>query len=304
MLMRWLSVFTCALAFLSANARAQCTTTQRCRTQLASLGEHVTNIRAKLVVDSNALYFARSSGIVELPLNGVARNVTTIGGHFTLDAGNLYWVDGVQVRRAPMGAASGTALILASGANAFSDPVVAHGSLFFVVDGNEVRSVPIVGGPIVSLLRMHSPQIDSRDIMDLVTDGTYLFFSTRQSVERLQFAGGRSTLATLPGVVTALAANIGGVYAAISGGPLVMISPAGATTTLVATPGLIARLFLYASTLYWPDIGGHAINAYSLSGSALSKISTGNDVPVAVAVDSTSLYYVTSQGNIVRLTPK
>lgn len=58
------------------------------------------------------------------------------------------------------------------------------------------------------------------------------------------------------------------------------------------------------ASVYWADYNAGEVLSVPLAGGTPTTLVTGQQGPVAIAVDSTSVYWANSDGSIWRRTPK
>jgi hypothetical protein len=300
-----------AVTAVSSVAQAQpCTTAHRCRTVLASLGGHYTSfIGGAFVVDGNAVYVNTARGVERIPTNGSASTVLTppAARAFTVDAGELFWSDASAINMTTIATGVTSRVVQLPQQSLISNLVVSHALLFWISDMRTIQCAPAGGGAITTLLR--SPPTASASVVGpiqrLITDGTYLYYSSNGDLQRMQLAGGSVSALTKSMYVTGFNADAAHVYASTLGVGLVSITASnGALHTIALNTGLNRNLPLVAGVLYWLDDHG-GIGSVSVSSPPVTvPIATGSDVPVALAADATNLYYVTQNGDLVKITPR
>lgn len=139
------------------------------------------------------------------------------------------------------------------------------GNRVFAVAGTQVDCLEVAGGPTV--------RVASGNILDLVSDDTHLYWLTPSELHRCKLGSD--------------------------------VACAACTNDEVLTktkPGTVASLLLDGSSLYWTAQSGiSAIGKDAPAGTAATAVATNQPSPVALAVDSSGVYWANAgDGTIMR----
>lgn len=222
---------------------------------------------------------------------------------FAVDGGTVYWAAWTAARRDAIYATTtgGTHVVVRLNASTTVDELfVSHAALFWIADFSAVQTAPLSSGVITTLARAIP---STGHIRSLTTDGTYLYYTMGADIMRLQLSGGSPLMFLHYALMEVVRANVSDLYTASFGGDVSRIS-------LASTPPSAARLSLVAprnfmvtnDKIYW--VNRRTAWAWATSGTQPSQIMSGSDNAGAIAVDATSLYYVTDAGEVVRITPR
>jgi hypothetical protein len=229
-----------------------------------------------IAVDSvNAYWLTTDPAVMSAPLSGGNAVVLAAapGDWLALDATSVYWSDGAggTISSVPIG--GGQTAILANGLNQPGSLAVSGTDVYFLAVGsNAVLSVPVQGGSTTTLA------FGQGALAALALDSGSAYYTTARTT-----TGRVSTVPLAGGAVTRLATN-------------------------QRAPGSIA---VDGENVYFIDRGNCTIHRVPVGGGAIVDLVTasmyggGCNLPDAVlAVDAGSLYWATTTGAIMKLTPK
>jgi hypothetical protein len=249
-------------------------------TELASGQNNI----AGIAVDARSVYWANqgtgfapdggsapSGSVVKVPIDG-GTAITLVSGQspigIAVDATSVYWANGDgTVMSVPTG--GGTPTTLASGPGGSYGITVDSTSVYWTTFGGAVMKVPLIGGGATTLASgLRGPR-------DIAVDSTSVYFTNDGNTN-----DGSGTLMKVP----------------VGGGAVVTLAGA-------ARPGGIA---VDSTSVYWGEGGNGAspaaLRKAPLSGGAATTLAS--DPGMAIAVDSTSIYFATAVGTLIKLTPK
>jgi hypothetical protein len=275
-----------------------------------------------------------AGAIVSVPTGGGAATTLVPNAGFvtdlTVDATNLYWSSN-GIKQMPL--AGGTTHTLYTGNSSYTlanDGAHVYTTTFdpnLPLGGNLV-SVPIGGGTV---------SLPAGGYGEVAVDARYIYYTTynqasinNSTIARIPVGGGSPvTLYTGAEAYTDLAKTIAidATYVYLSGyesGQIVRVPIAGGAPLVLAQSGLPEGLAVDSSYVYWVTTGGEgtvngACMKVPIGGGTPITVASGLDFPVAVAVDSTSVYIVdmamrrppsiggsddTGLGSLVKVTPK
>ena len=223
-------------------------------------------------------------------------------GSIGVDATSIYWSTAALMKVSKGG---GTPVVLANGIS--NDPIAVgpkgvYG--FGSVNGQtSLVSVPLDGGTPTALVPSNvlAPSFESYGI---VADASYVYWTNFMEpcpMMKVSLAGGNpQTLATVPGAGGAIALDATDVYFATSQGVYRVPLEGGDVATLAQGPNG-PGIAVDDNNVYFTD--GDNILRISKCGTNLTTLATGQATTSALAVDSDSVYWVTS-GSVMKLTPK
>jgi hypothetical protein len=229
-------------------------------------------------------------------------------GGIAVNANGLYWAAASNLAHAGLDGSN----IATLSSNFVNDPITLGPNGVYgtgALDGvGGILGLPFVGGPTVSL------GANDDESYGLAADAESVYwttFSEPMSIRSLPLAGGSPvTLATSPGPGGAIALDAHNVYW-IARGAVMKMSLNGGTPTQLASDsptGFLSGIAVDGGNVYWST--ADSIMKVSVDGGTPVVLVTGQDVPSAVAVDDTSVYWANVgnptgiHGTISRLTPR
>jgi hypothetical protein len=276
------------------------------------------------------------STIVQIPLaGGSPTNLVSLGSvgffqDFAVSATTVYAVEPEDPYADASYLASGTILGVPIGGGAVAN--VATGQtlpIAIAVDSTTVywansgctlagcepavMAVPFGGGTPVAVA---SGLAKASSLTTLAVDGANVYWGTSDGrvMKAPNGGGAATTLAFYETNVLQMVIDATSVYWATGTGDVIRTPIAGgASSNVVVGVDSIEGIAVDSTALYWttPSSGGFASNLpaalhkVSLAGGAPETLCTSfNDVPLAVQVDATSVYFTTNLGAVNRLTPK
>jgi hypothetical protein len=78
----------------------------------------------------------------------------------------------------------------------------------------------------------------------------------------------------------------------------------GAATTLATAQGLPLGIALDTSSVYWINSGSGNVMKMPLDGGTPVVLASGQDLPTELVVDATSVYWINRFGAVMKVTPK
>jgi hypothetical protein len=142
------------------------------------------------------------------------------------------------------------------------------GNRVFAVAGSSVDCMDVAGGPTV--------RVTSGNILDLVSDDTHLYWLTPSEVHRCKL-----------------------------GSDVVCSACTDNEVLTKTTAGTVASLLLDGSSLYWTSQSGiSAIAKDAPAGAAATAVATNQASPVALAVDSSGVYWANGGDGTIMRSPR
>jgi hypothetical protein len=254
--------------------------------------------------DAQNLYYPSAGGdIRELSKTGAQNNFAAQGqgasGGIVVDSQSVYYTGLDGVDSVPLGSTGTTPVTIASGGGSISNPLavaVDPSNVYLVDDQGRVWSSPIVVGPS-SLVSTAAPPLHP----SIAVNSTGVYW-TASVLEEAPLTGGTATpFGQGDKSYDAVLATASNVYW-VSDSGLHVAAANGSNPSSLSTSGTTnqSAIALGASYAFWTASG--ALYRVPLAGGTTDQLATQVTDGV-VTVDSTSVYYYTTSGNIVKLTP-
>ncbi len=302
---------------LVGEAKAQsvaCTTAHPCQDVLAK--GLTTAYRSSIFVDAGVVYVTTPNALMRVPTNGRATAspiLTTAAaphaGSFVFNQGNLCWTDLHAIRCQPVVGGPITTVQTFPPSHDVAFLVTAGSTFYWIRNTEWVESMPTTGGPVTTIAHVapgghHGPYDEM--LAWLATDGTYLYWASRVLVQSRLLSGGSITTLVKPNPAMLFhdfKAVGGELFAADSGGMFAVHAGGGSQRSLVNPYTFVDQIALDGTTVYWIESLGRSLNSMPSGGGPITHY-TFSGTPMALTVDATSLYYLTRQGDLVKVTPK
>ncbi len=291
-----------------------CTTTGRCLVRLAA-GQSDTH---RITVDSTSLYWDTSDTMVmRMPLAGGVPTALVYGGLGAVDAVNLYYTVGGDVKSMPL--AGGLATTLAVDLAGPAQILVDSDDAYVLVGSAGVLRIPFDGGPTSTV-----SYPASYAAFRMALDATNLYVTAYDALDnvsgndriiQIPLDGGTpTTLASTPRQqgdgpyeIYDIAVGATNVYW-LDPGVVRSVPIGGGAVTAVAT-GLAGpmRLAVDDQAVYWTDAADGTVNKAPLDGGPRTVLARCQQWPTSIAVDGTSVYWTnetTAAGTVMKVTPK
>jgi hypothetical protein len=260
-----------------------------------------------VTVDSSNVYWGTStdwststSSISKVPTTGGSATVLASGIPYTssiaVDASNAYWIDNGNSYKVPIGGGSVTTLAPAYNTNI----VVSSGSLYYAFSPNGVQKVSTSSGSVTVL---SADSAGGAAPYAVAVDSTYVYWSNWSGdLKKIPLGGGSETTISTGVMASSLAVDSTNVYWSDYQG-IHKIPIGGGTQTILTSSISPVSIVLDATRIYWASstsVGYVPITGGSLTVLATSPsptyVQNGNVTSNCIAVDSTSVYWGSTNG--------
>jgi len=233
-----------------------------------------------------------------------------VSGEIVAAAGGVYWVDRGSdvvdsIRAMPAAGGSAATIYTAPpGASPAIEDLASDGANLYWLEvsfaagkyHSQVKAMPVHGG---------TPSVlaDAGTALFLVAvNGSYVYFSEVDSLERVPVGGGPVEKVTSSAVIASwsIAASSAGACWAAPGDGTVSCEPAGASAPITVATGQssVQAIAIAGSTVYWstvdnPEQPAHAsVFSAPMAGGAAHLLTSDATNPVALAADDHSVYFI------------
>jgi len=231
-----------------------------------------------LAVDATNLYWVNSSGsVVKVAISGGSTTTLATGQNspqaIALDSANVYWTttDGNVATVPKSSTGSATPSDVASGQSGILGLAISGGNAYWGASGDadyEIRTVPTSGTGAPTLVSAFS----SGPAYGVAVDSTSVYWTTKSGL---------------------FSAALGGM--GDSGAPVTSLGGLGGN-------GVVA-LAIDSSNAYWGSFaaGGGTLQKVAKTGGGATQLASGQFGPNGLAVDSSSIYWTTQAGLVLKL---
>lgn len=250
---------------------------------------------------------AAPQGLVTL-FHGEVNTSHDVNGAIAVDDLNVYWIDPGDAATGKGSVHSvpkcgGADVTLATGL-VYGTAIAADGTNVYFTDAGDsghelngsVSRVPRGGGVVTPLVSEWGP-------LDLAVDDASVYWVNAQkgTVSSIRKSGGPvTTLASRAYDVQSIAVGGANVYYTTSEGVMTVGKNGGSARTLVAASGLLWKIAVDASRVFWHEGDGNgqgfgALRSAALDGSGVATV-VGSAALVGIALDGANIYYTDDGG--------
>jgi hypothetical protein len=234
-----------------------------------------------------------------------------VSGEIVAAAGSVYWVDRGSdvvdsIRAMPAAGGSAATIYTApSGTSPAIEDLASDGTNIYWLEvsfvagkyHSQVKAMPVHGGTASVLA-----QADTALFL-VAVNGSYVYFSEVDSLERVPVAGGPVETVTNTSTIAswAMAASSAGACWAAPGSGTVSCEPAGASAPVTVATGQsnVQAIAIAGSTVYWSTVDNpeqpalHAsVFSAPMTGGAAHLLTSDATDPVALAADARAVYFI------------
>jgi hypothetical protein len=223
------------------------------------------------------------------------------GAGITVDATSVYWADGVNVLKVPLGGGDMSTLVVAEGS---FQVAVTPTSLYWTSFDGIVGEVSLDGSMVATLVSTQEP---TPPPFFLALDSSSLYWTTQTdntigTVVKMPLSapGSFTTLATGQALSEGIGVANGTVFWADETtvspnvGTIMSTPAATGTVSVVATVDAPHTVAVDGTNIYWTSAAGAVVKAPQGGGSPVT-LAPGN-VPNGIAVDGESVYWADTNG--------